>query len=111
MDLNWYQNSAFRTSGGYGEVGSEKHLLTSALSLAGEVGELCNLLKKIVRHGHELDKRRLKDELGDILWYVADLCSALDLDLDEVAIDNLQKLRHRYPKGFSEFDSQNRSEV
>lgn len=108
MDFRDYQVEVARTSGGYGEVGSDQHLLTSALSLAGEVGELCNLLKKKIRHGHEISQGELENELGDILWYVADLATASDLTLHEIAIDNILKLRRRYPDGFSEVASRNR---
>lgn len=101
MELSEYQDQAVRTSGGYGEVGSEQHQLTSALSLAGEVGEFCNLLKNKIRHGQVVPVEVLSRELGDVLWYVADLCTALNVDLGQVALENLDKLRRRYPNGFS----------
>lgn len=70
-----------------------------ALGLAGEAGEVCDLLKKHWGHLHPLDHEKLKKELGDVLWYVAALAVQFGLTLDEVALANVAKLTARYPKG------------
>lgn len=69
--------------------------------LVGEVGEVVDLLKKFFFHGHEVDSERLKSELGDILWYVSAVASLFNLDLQEIAQYNIEKLEKRYPNGFS----------
>ena len=69
--------------------------------LVGEVGEVVDLLKKFFYHGHEVDSNRLKSELGDILWYVSAVASLFNLDLQEIAQGNIEKLEKRYPNGFS----------
>lgn len=73
------------------------------LGLAGETGEVCEKIKKVIRdHGGEFDAEAvsaIKKELGDVLWYVARLAAELGLDLDEVAADNLDKLASRKARG------------
>ncbi len=71
------------------------------MGLAGESGEVCDYLKKVVFHGHSLDADKLKDELGDVLWYLANLADTTGLSLSEVAEHNIEKLRQRYPDGFA----------
>ncbi len=74
-----------------------------ALGLAGEVGEVCNKLKKVLRDDNgvlsDAVRDRVADELGDVLWYVAQLASELNLDLNEVAAQNLVKLASRMQRG------------
>jgi NTP pyrophosphatase (non-canonical NTP hydrolase) len=74
-----------------------------ALGLAGEVGEVCNKIKKIYRDqdgnitgGNRID---LKAELGDVLWYIAALCRELNLDMHDVALSNIDKLMGRLERG------------
>jgi NTP pyrophosphatase (non-canonical NTP hydrolase) len=69
--------------------------------LAGEAGEVCDLLKKVHGHGKPYDGDQLKKELGDVLWYLANLADAHGFTLSEVAQANVDKLRARYPVGFS----------
>ena len=69
--------------------------------LVGEVGEVVDLLKKFFFHGHEVDSNRLKSELGDILWYVSAVASLFNINLQEIAQGNVEKLEKRYPNGFS----------
>lgn len=77
-------------------------LITSAVGLSDESGEFLGLVKKIVFHNKEYEKleERLKDELSDVLWYLANACMALDISLDELIEINYNKLRSRYPQGF-----------
>ena len=84
-------------------------LTNMCMGLAGESGELIDHIKKVCFHGHELDKAYISKELGDILWYVAGLATALKIDLDDVAQANVDKLKARYPEGFSQEASLNRT--
>ena len=90
------------------------HLLTAALGLTAESGEFTEVVKKIILQGkpyNEDNVFHMKRELGDICWYLAQACMALDTTFDEVIEMNVDKLKARYPGG--EFDvhkSENRRE-
>lgn len=83
-------------------------LFVAALGLTGEAGEFADGIKKIVRRGHCVSKEKLIEELGDVLWYVAEAASAIGVNLSDVAAQNIAKLQKRYPDGFSEEASRNR---
>ena len=89
-------------------------LLTAALGLTAESGEFTEVVKKIILQGkpyNEDNVFHLKRELGDICWYLAQACMALDTTFDEIIEMNVEKLQSRYPGG--EFDvhhSENRKE-
>lgn len=78
------------------------------LGLTGEAGEVADLLKKHLGHGHEMGRLELAKELGDVLWYVTALAQLHGLTLSEVARLNADKLRKRYPDGFSHEASRSR---
>ena len=88
--------------------------ITAAVGLSAESGEFTEIIKKIVFQGKEPTEENLfhlKRELGDIMWYVAQACMALDVSIDEIIEMNVEKLKARYPGG--EFDvhhSENRKE-
>ena len=105
-----YQRLAMRTNDGLSlvrladtinetetDVGS---LLMGCLGLAGESGELLDLFKKWIFHAKPLDEEHAKKELGDVMWYVAEIAYYLGWDLDEIMSMNIDKLKARYPKGF-----------
>jgi len=102
IGLNEYQDLAHRTK----SEGTD--MVNVALGLAGEAGEVTDIIKKVVFHGHELDVQKLVAELGDILWYVAIGASVLGFSLSDVASRNISKLKSRYPDGFSSESSINR---
>lgn len=89
-------------------------LLTAALGLTAEAGEFTEVVKKILLQGkpyNEENAFHMKRELGDICWYIAQACMALDTSFDEIIEMNVEKLKARYPGG--EFDvhkSENRKE-
>ena len=88
-------------------------LLTAGIGLSGEVGEFNEIIKKCLFQGKELDEdtvAHLKSELGDIMWYIAQGCLALNTDIEELIDINTAKLKDRYPGGFDEFRSDNRDE-
>ena len=97
------------------EENSDIHrLLTAAVGMSAEGGEFLEIVKKMIFQGkpyNEENVRHLKIELGDILWYVAQACMALDISLDEITDMNIDKLSKRFPDGyFSEYYSENRQE-
>lgn len=75
-------------------------VLNGCLGLAGESGEVLDMVKKWVFHEKDLDKDHLKKEIGDVMWYVAMLCESFGFDLDEILQMNVDKLKARYPEGF-----------
>ena len=89
-------------------------LLTAALGLTAESGEFTEVVKKIILQGkpyNEENKFHMKRELGDICWYLAQACMALDTTFDEIIEMNVNKLEARYPGGsFDVHKSENRKE-
>jgi len=77
----------------------------AAMGLAGEAGEVVDLIKKHQHHGVALDREKLIREAGDVLWYLQYLCEVLQISLDDIALENVYKLRLRYPDGFNTTDS------
>lgn len=99
MNFDDYQNDAKRTlSGNYSTDASG--LTLGALGLAGETGEVVELVKKHVFHSRELDRDLLAKELGDVLWYLAATATVAGLTLDEIAARNIAKLQARFPAGW-----------
>ena len=87
-------------------------MLTAAIGMAAETGEFCELPKKIFFQGKRLDEDavyHMKRELGDIIFYWMNACSALRLDPNEVIQENINKLTKRYPNGFAVEKSENRA--
>ena len=89
-------------------------LLTAALGMSAEAGEFTEVVKKILLQGKPYDQQNqfhLKRELGDICWYLAQACMALDTNFEEVLQMNFEKLSSRYPEGaFDVYRSENRKE-
>jgi NTP pyrophosphatase (non-canonical NTP hydrolase) len=95
-----YQERSRRTLNN--SVDETKQMINYALGLAGEAGELINVIKKHQFHAAplELTETRVRDEMGDVLWYLAAIASWYSIDLAEVAAQNIEKLERRYPDGF-----------
>jgi NTP pyrophosphatase (non-canonical NTP hydrolase) len=87
-------------------------LLTAALGMSAEAGEFTEVVKKIILQGKPYNEENvfhMKRELGDICWYLAQACMALDTNFDEVLEMNYEKLSARYPEGaFDVYRSENR---
>lgn len=107
MNLNEYQQLSGRTRQ---DTWAATELANYALGLVCEAGEVGDIIKKVVFHGHSEDRDELVKELGDTLWYLANLCTIMDVSLEEVAVKNIDKLMKRYPNGFNKADSINRKE-
>jgi NTP pyrophosphatase (non-canonical NTP hydrolase) len=106
MQFAEYQKATGRTADK--NLGPLESLFNCILGIQGEAGEVAELLKKSLFHGHTLDLEKLKKEIGDILFYLTWLCSLHDFDLDDGAELNIEKLKARYPEGFSSELSKNR---
>jgi len=76
-------------------------MMNGILGLCGETGEVADQIKKHLYQGHELSREDLINELGDVCWYIAQLASSMGTDLNTVLEKNIEKLRLRYPDGFS----------
>lgn len=103
MEFSKYQEEALRTdrtdrAARRGGEDIDASLIVPLLGLAGETGQLLSEYKKHVRDGkaHELFKERVSEELGDLLWYLSNVATKFDLDLNEVATENLKKVSGRW---------------
>ena len=105
MRMNEYQTLAQRTCNITNTVGDK--IENGCMGLCGEAGECIDLMKKARFQGHELDREKMIEELGDVLWYCAELACGLGVTLEEVAERNITKLRRRYPDGFDAERSRN----
>lgn len=83
-------------------------LLHAGIGLATEAGEFLDTLKKHIYYGAELDDTNLKEEIGDVMWYVALACNAYGIDIGDVMQANIAKLQARYPDNFTSEDALNR---
>lgn len=107
MDIRDYQRLAARTL--KPARGRTTDLSDYVMGLAGEAGELANTVKKMLFHGHMWDAGKIKEEAGDVLWYLAAIMEVIGESLDEAASENIEKLKRRYPQGYSNYHSVNRS--
>lgn len=114
MTADDYQKLAARTliDGPDAEYSGEQIMMVwNALGLAGEAGEVADTIKKAVFHQHGLDRDELIKELGDVLWYAAALCTKLGVPMSEVMSRNIDKLKKRYPAGYTSTDSKIRADL
>jgi NTP pyrophosphatase (non-canonical NTP hydrolase) len=91
-----------------------ERLLTAGVGINAEGGEFLEIIKKMIFQGKPFNadnKEHMIIELGDLMWYVAQACMALEVSLDEVVARNVKKLEKRYPGGsFDVYYSENRAE-
>ena len=99
MGFDKYQELAARTINQALPLGKQADHALHGMS--SEIGELHGLYQKEYQ-GHVLDEAHLKKELGDLLWFMAEYCTAMGWDFSEIARINIQKLIDRYPDGFEE---------
>lgn len=105
MSPNEYQEAALRTA----STESKNDLLeNAAMGLNGEAGELIDHIKKWRFQGHDLDYDYIAKELGDVAWYIAIGAEAIDMQLNDILVINVEKLKKRYPDGFEAERSRNR---
>lgn len=99
MTINEYQKLAMSKRNP--KLDKRDVLINSVMGLCGESGEAIDIVKKWFAQGHELDRKHLAEELGDIAWYLAEAADALDIQLEDILQANIEKLRRRYPEGFT----------
>ena len=99
MTVNEYQKLAMVTLNP--DLSKRDVLINGVMGLCGEAGEAIDLVKKHLAQGHELDREGLIKELGDVAWYLAETATALDVELEEVLLQNIEKLKRRYPDELS----------
>ena len=100
MDFNTYQKKA-RLTAQYPNLGLNN--IYPTLGLVGESGEVAEKVKKVIRDKNgifdEESKNGIKKELGDVLWYLSNLCSEFNFSFEDVALQNLEKLKLRAARG------------
>jgi NTP pyrophosphatase (non-canonical NTP hydrolase) len=109
MSPNEYQKLAEQTESKNFDYISERmveedrmiRLQHAAFGFCTEAGEFMDTLKKHLFYGNDLDEVNLYEELGDLLWYVALACNALEISLEDVMTKNIKKLEARYPAKFT----------
>jgi NTP pyrophosphatase (non-canonical NTP hydrolase) len=97
-NLKEYQKLCEKTAQRFKD--KEKEILTWGLGIAGEAGDLAGCIKKTFSHKNN-QRAGIRENLGDTLWYAAMICNYFNWDFDQVLKENIQKLKKRYPKGFT----------
>ncbi len=105
MKVSEYQECVKRTCAA---TEHEDIIKLALIGMAGELGEIAEPLKKYLWGDHSFARSDLKNEIGDLLWYLATLCNTFNIDLEQVMQLNIEKLQRRYPDGFSAEMSQHR---
>ncbi|MBI2624983.1 MAG: nucleoside triphosphate pyrophosphohydrolase family protein [Candidatus Nealsonbacteria bacterium] len=98
MNPSQYQKFCKKTAKKF--KNKEKEILTWGLGIAGEAGDVAGCIKKTFSHGDD-QKKGLRENLGDTMWYIAMICSFFGWNLGDVMKENIKKLKKRHPKGFS----------
>jgi NTP pyrophosphatase (non-canonical NTP hydrolase) len=108
VTLDEYQRAAARTMNP--RLSDSERLVDAAAGLSEEAGEVLGLVRKHLYMRHQIDRERIKKELGDALWCLAAVATCLGLTLDEVAAKTFEKLERRYPEGYSDEASRVRTD-
>lgn len=107
MTANEYQRLAARTIDK--KMDNESVMYHALHGMVGEIGEIHSIFQKVYQ-GHDMDDEHLKKECGDLLWFIAEFCTAREWTLESVMEMNIEKLKKRYPEGFSAERSLHRQE-
>ena len=100
LNINDYQKFAAK---GIRKESEGKNLIVGfALGLGGESGEVLDDIKKREYHGRNISIEHTAEELGDVMWYVANIATQLGFSLEDILINNICKLRDRYPELYEE---------
>lgn len=107
MTGNEYQKLAGRTINQ--DLDDIEQMMHSLHGMVGEVGEIHSLFQKVYQ-GHEIDEEHLMKEVGDLLWFIAEFCTSLEWELEDIMKMNIEKLKARFPEGFTVDGSLHRQE-
>lgn len=110
MTFKEYQKDVLRTADKVTLANKDNMLFHGVLGAGGETGELLEILKKHIFHGHAFDREHCIRECGDVLYYLALIAESLNTTLEGIAIVNREKRLSRYPDGFSAEKSLHRKE-
>lgn len=108
MEIKEYQLKSTRTLNK--DLSTEQTICNMIFGISGESGEVADILKKSMFQGHKLDEEHLKEEIGDLMFYIANLATIFNFDFGEILEGNVDKLQKRYPGGFETKRSINREE-
>ena len=108
MNIEEYQSKSQRTVNTNLQI--DEQVANLCMGLCGECGEVVDYLKKYIYHGHLVEKKKLVEELGDVMWYITNLATLFEIPMTYILEENIKKLEERYPEGFSEEKSINRKE-
>lgn len=106
MNISEYQKKSLRTMK-FDETVSTH----CCMGLAGEIGEVIDIIKKSIFYKKELDKNKVTEELGDVMFYLVNLATSLNISMVNVLEQNVEKLLKRYPNGFTEKDAIERKDI
>lgn len=106
MEIQEFQEKSVRTLNT--NLLPRESISNMCMGISGEAGEVIDHIKKNFYQGHELDKDHMKEELGDLMFYIVNLATMLDIEMVDVLQGNVDKLLKRYPNGFDENKSINR---
>jgi len=101
-----YQEAALRTAKDMGSL--QQNLIHAALGITSEAGEISSIIKAACVYNKEIDIAHLIEEAGDCLWFLALAAKCSGVSLEDIARDNIRKLRTRFPSGYSDLDAQMR---
>ena len=99
MEPNQYQELCRKTAKKFDD--KEKEIMTLGLGISGEAGDVAGCIKKTLSH-KDNQESGIKENLGDTMWYIAMICDFFQWDMEDIMKENIEKLKKRHPKGFSE---------
>ena len=108
MNIMDYQVKAKRTINR--DLQDDERISELVFGVNGEIGEVTELLKKSIYHGHPLEIKKLAEEIGDVMWYLTNIATLYGIPMTYILDENIKKLNERYPDGYSNEKSINRKE-
>jgi NTP pyrophosphatase (non-canonical NTP hydrolase) len=106
MDIKEYSEKASRTLASTLPYLNNLHMI---LGMVTETGELADIFKKDLAYGKSIDWVNAQEEIGDLMWYIANFCNMNNFDLEAIMENNIKKLQTRYPEKFTQQDAINRN--
>lgn len=109
MTIKEYQKQTSRTNAPIGDRYDGMLTLHMLMGMMTEVGELTDQFKKNLAYGKDIDWVNVKEELGDLMWYISEFANHYQYDLEEILEINISKLRERFPEKFTSENAINRN--